>query len=167
MTTTRPHGSTPPRQKVGIAEYAVVTDGTNLVTSGLGSCLGLVLYDPQADVSGLLHAMLPTASDGRDADPAKFVDTGLAEMIGTIEGNGGSRSRLQAWLVGGSQMLEFTTDDESIGERNVAVARRLLDRHDVPIVDADVGGNHGRSIRFDPTGPTLVVRTATRETKRL
>lgn len=167
VTTTRTDGSTTGRQKVGIAEYAVVTDGTVLVTSGLGSCLGIVLYDPETAIAGLLHAMLPSTSEGRGTDPAKFVDAGIEEMIQTMEGNGAHRDRLRAWIVGGSQMLEFTTNEASIGERNVTVAKRLFERYDVPIVGEDVGGNHGRSIKFDPSGPSLTIRTATKATKTL
>lgn len=148
------------QQKVGIAEYAVVTDETQLSTSGLGSCLGIVFHDPQNGVSGLIHVMLPSAEDARDTNPLKFVDTGVPLLLKEMEAAGASRSAIQAWVVGGSEMLSFSAGDESIGSRNIAVAKRLLAQYQFEIIGTDVGGNHGRSMTFDPESPNVVIRTA-------
>ncbi len=155
------------REKVGIADLAVVTDDTQLITSGLGSCLAVVLFDPKQGVSGLLHAMLPRASEARDSKPPKFVDTGIDALVSEIEAAGGDPTRLQSWLVGGSQMLEFSGGDDSIGARNIDAARRILSSRSIPIVDVDVGGSHGRSIAFRPAEQSLAVRTADGSTKTL
>jgi len=153
---------TPPinRQKIGIAEYAVVTDETVLITSGLGSCLGIALHDSNAMVSGLIHVMLPSISQARDSTPAKFVDTGLPLLIDEMEAVGARASRLQAWIVGGSEMIQFTASEGSIGSRNIEMAKQLIDEHGLQLVGEDVGGNHGRSIAFDPAVPVLTIRTA-------
>jgi len=148
------------RQKIGIAEYAVVTDETVLITSGLGSCLGIVFHDPKALVSGLIHVMLPSVDQARDSTPAKFVDTGLPLLIDEMASAGASPSRLQAWIAGGSEMIQFTASGGSIGSRNIEMATQFLDDHSIDLVDSDVGGNHGRSIAFDPAEPALTIRTA-------
>ena len=148
------------RRKIGIAEYAVVTDETLLVTSGLGSCLGIILYDPRNTVSGLIHVMLPTVDQARDSTPAKFVDTGIPLLIDEMEAAGANVDRLQAWIVGGSEMLQFESSAESIGSRNIALAKQLLDDHGISLVEADTGGGHGRSIRFDPAAEAVTIRTA-------
>lgn len=104
--------------------------------------------------------MLPYASEARDSTPAKFVDTGIDALISQIVAAGGNRTRLQAWLVGGSQMLEFSGGADSIGARNIDAARELLSSRSIPVVDTDVGGSHGRSIAFRPVDGSLLVRTA-------
>lgn len=148
------------RQKIGIAEYAVVTDKTVLITSGLGSCLGIVLHDPGELVSGMVHVMLPSISQARDSTPAKFVDTGLPLLIDEAVAAGARTNRLQAWIAGGSEMIQFTASDGSIGSRNIDMAEQLIAEHGLELVGSDVGGNHGRSIAFDPATAELTIRTA-------
>ena len=167
MKRLQPDTETVSRQKIGIAEYAVVTDETILVTSGLGSCLGIVLYDPRNTVSGLIHVMLPSVDQARDTNPAKFVDTGLPLLIDEMVAAGADRSRLQAWIVGGSEMLNFDSGGESIGSRNIAMATQLLDDLGLRLVDSDVGGGHGRSIQFDPAAESVSIRTADESTRAI
>jgi len=155
----------PSRQKIGIAEYAVVTDETVLITSGLGSCLGIILYDPVRTVSGLIHVMLPTVDQARDNTPAKFVDTGIPLLIEEMAAVGANTSNLQAWIVGGSEMLQLSSNGDSIGSRNIAMAKQLLADHGFEIVGSDVGGNHGRSIQFDPAAEAVSIRTADETTQ--
>jgi len=155
------------RQKIGIAEYAVVTDETELVTSGLGSCLGIVLYDPRNSVSGLIHVMLPSVDQARDSNPAKFVDTGLPLLIDEMEAAGADADRLQAWIVGGSEMLNFESSTESIGSRNIKLSKQFLEEYSIPLVGEDIGGGHGRSIRFDPAAEAVSIRTADDSTRMI
>ena len=155
------------RQKIGIAEYAVVTDETILVTSGLGSCLGIVLYDPRNTVSGMIHVMLPSVDQARDTNPAKFVDTGVPLLIDEMEAEGADRSQLRAWIVGGSEMLNFESGGESIGSRNIAMAKQVLDEYGLTLVEADIGGGHGRSVQFDPATETVSIRTADESTRAI
>ncbi len=152
--------NTTARQKIGIAEYAVVSDETILITSGLGSCLGIVLHDPRALISGMIHVMLPSISQARDSTPAKFVDTGIPLLIDEVVDAGAQATRLQAWIAGGSEMLQFTASEGSIGSRNIEMAEQLIDEHRLELVGSDVGGNHGRSIAFDPSTAELTIRTA-------
>ena len=148
------------RQKIGIAEYAVVTDETVLITSGLGSCLGIALHDPREMVSGLIHVMLPSISQARDSTPAKFVDTGVPLLIDEMVAVGARADNLRAWMVGGSEMIQFSSSEGSIGSRNIEMAEQLIDEHDLQLVGSDVGGSHGRSIAFDPAAAELTIRTA-------
>ncbi|WP_416839392.1 chemotaxis protein CheD [Haloferax sp. DFSO52] len=148
------------RIKVGIAEFAVDSDGNTLTTSGLGSCIGVALYDPVSNVSGLAHAMLPTANEG--GRTAKFADTAIESLLSAMQAAGANPNRVVAKLAGGSNMFDFTsaTDGTSIGERNVDSARETLDRLGIDVVAADVGGEHGRSLEFDSENGDLRVRSA-------
>ncbi|WP_313692666.1 chemotaxis protein CheD [Halorarum halobium] len=145
----RPFGDLP-RRKVGLSDSAVATDGTVLLTSGLGSCLGVGLYHPPAGTGGLLHAMLPEA-ESHPGIAQKFVVEGIDALVAELAERGAAPSGLRAKLAGAAEMLELDVsgDGQSVGARNVAAAERALARHDVPIVAADTGGNRGRSLRFD------------------
>ncbi|AZH25308.1 chemotaxis protein CheD [Haloplanus aerogenes] len=147
------------RQRVGIADFAVTTNGAILTTSGLGSCLGVCLHDDRAGVAGLIHVMLPTAPDDAP-NAAKYADTGIDAVLQTMCAEGAAVDDVRAKLAGGSAMFEFDSQDEPIGERNVAVARTMLDRRGVPIDAEDVGGNAGRSIRFHGDTGALLIKSA-------
>ncbi|MFB6089861.1 MAG: chemotaxis protein CheD [Halobellus sp.] len=179
--------STAERVKVGVADYAVAETGAELVTSGLGSCVGIALVDPEAGVAGLAHAMLPNASDGRretdggspaavsdaredgdaEADEAKYVDTAVRGLLRSMVDAGADRSRIEARVAGGSAMFEFDSGAGRIGERNVAAAEDVLADHGVPIVASDVGGDHGRSLSLDASTGALSVRRAHDDTEVL
>jgi len=147
------------RRRVGIADFAVTADGAVLTTSGLGSCLGIGLFDESAGVAGLVHTMLPAAPENPD-NVAKFTDTGIDAVVAAMRQEGATPGHITAKLAGGSAMFEFDSQDESIGERNVVVGRRTLDKFGVPVVAEDVGGDSGRSLRFRGDTGTLVVKSA-------
>lgn len=148
------------RVKVGVAELDVATGNTVLSTSGLGSCIGVAVADPTADVAGLAHVMLPEPTgDDRDK-PAKSVEVGIEALLSAVEANGGGPDGIEAKLAGGSQMFDFSGVGQAVGERNVERAREVLAARDVEIVAEDVGGSHGRSLELRPDTWTLTVSSA-------
>lgn len=154
--------STPNSVKVGIAEYEVTTDGTVLTTSGLGSCIGVAVHDGSVPAAGLVHVMLPSASE-MDGNPAKFADTGVTALIDALEDVGAGTDRMVAKMAGGSDMFGFAEGGSGIGERNTIKAREVLEEHGIPIESEDVGGDHGRSLRLEGTSGDLIVKSANRE----
>jgi len=155
------------RIKVGIAEYDVSVDGAVLTTSGLGSCIGVAIHDEAEGVSGLVHVMLPTAEDVDGGNPAKFADTGVETLVDALEDSGADRSSMTAKIAGGSDMLDFSKNGSGIGARNLTAVRETLESLDIPVVEADVGGDHGRSLRLEGDTGDLIVKSANREEKRL
>ena len=164
---------TPERTKVGVAEYAVAEGDSTLVTSGLGSCVGIALADTDAGVGGLAHAMLPSAAD-RTAGPepgdddhsaGKYVDTAVPDLLAAMADRGAHRSRIEARLAGGSAMFEFSSVNGGVGERNVTAAKAALAERNVPVVATDVGGGHGRSLTLTAGTGKLSVRRAHGETR--
>lgn len=155
----------PARRAVGIGEYAVSTAaGAVLSAHGLGSCVGLALVDREAGLAGLAHLFVPQADVGRGPSP-KFADAGTTLLVEELEARGGTRESLEAKLAGGSYVLDVPVTD--VGAQNVAAVRATLADHDVPIVAADVGGQHSRSLRLEPDTGTLVVESATGESRRI
>jgi chemotaxis protein CheD len=146
------------RQRIGIGEYAVAEEHL-LTTSGLGSCVGVALYDPTAGVGGLVHVMLPSSAVGADGPDGKFADTGIEALVSELVASGADSDAIEAKLAGGSSMLDFSTDDTDIGERNVAAIRELLDERDITVVATDTGGDSGRSLTFDPATGEVTIST--------
>jgi len=163
----RTQDAEPERIKVGIAEYEVTTDGAVLTTSGLGSCIGVALYDPETGVAGLVHVMLPSADEVEDGNAAKFADTGTELLVEEMEAAGADPGRIEAKIAGGSDMLDFSESGSGIGDRNATTVRELLSEYDIPIVGEDVGGDHGRSLRLESRTGDLVVKSANTDNRRL
>lgn len=156
---------TPEIVKVGIADYAVSADGPTFSTSGLGSCVGVALYDEEAMVSGLAHVMLPDSSTVEDDNDGKFANTAIPAMVVKMEAIGATPRNITAKLAGGSNMLQFSSIGGAIGTRNVEAVKAVLSRHDIAVAAEDVGGKHGRSLRFDSETSMLQIKSATEGVK--
>lgn len=143
------------KARVSVADWRVVDDESVLVTSGLGSCVAISVYDEQTGVGGLLHAMLPSAPTPVET-PAKYVDSGLDAMLSRMYDEGASPANVHAKVVGGSSMLDISVG-EAIGDRNVEAAERALDAAAVPLVAAETGGSTGRSVSFCPTSGDVTI----------
>jgi chemotaxis protein CheD len=147
--------------EIGIAEYAVTPNGDELSTFGLGSCVAVALHEPASSISALAHVMLPRNQGNRDGDSlGKFADTAVKAMLKEMEEKGADRSEVRAKVVGGSEMFDFSGIAEGVGRRNVESVKRELQTQDIPIEAEDVGGDHGRSVRFDGATGTLLLKTA-------
>ena len=149
--------------KVGIAQMDVVKAPNTIRTSGLGSCVGVILYDESKQIAGLIHVMLPDSNFGHTdvVNVAKFADTGIKALIDLLKLEGVHAFKLKAKIAGGAQMFKFTSDKDSmrIGPRNVEAVKAELRKNSIPLVAEDTGGNSGRTIEFNPITSKLNIRT--------
>lgn len=150
---------------VGMADLVVVTAPDVLVTLGLGSCIGLVIYDSVAKVAGMAHIMLPESRGGKESTidkPGKFADTAVPALIDAVCKRGALRSRLKAKFAGGAQMFSIPgaqTDFLAVGSRNVRQTSEWLNKYKIKIVATDTGGNRGRSVEFSTETWVLSIKT--------
>ena len=152
--------STAHRIRVRIAEFKVAKGDAVLVAIGLGSCVGVALYDPDHEVGGMAHILLP-GKGGENDNPNKFSESSIDAMIEQIINMGGSLKTLRAKIVGGANMFGTSTDSKkSIGERNVEATRIKLGKLNIIIEAEEVGGNEGRSVEFHAATGQLVIRNA-------
>ncbi|MBM6618421.1 chemotaxis protein CheD [Bacillus suaedaesalsae] len=149
--------------KVGIADMNIVKPPHIIRTSGLGSCVGVVLYDSLSKVAGLAHIMLPDSQLAKtgDMNKAKYANTAIEELIQLIVKSGGKKPQIKAKIAGGAQMFQFTSGSDlmRIGPRNVEAVKEELKRLNITLVGEDTGGNSGRTIEFDPITCELSIRT--------
>jgi len=157
--------------KVGMADLKVAAEGEVLKTTGLGSCVGLTLYDAAARVAGMAHIMLPSSEISREAtfNRFKYADTALPDLLQLMTERGASKSRLVAKLAGGAQMFMFSgqSDTMRIGPRNVETCKLLLSDLAIPILGEDTGANYGRTIELDCISGILTIRSVQYGVKEL
>jgi chemotaxis protein CheD len=160
-------------QTVGLAEMYLSRNPQDvLVAYGLGSCLGVVMLDPVAKVAGLLHAVLPRATDGlesAESNPYKYVESGIEAMLADLLNNGASRTRLTIRVAGGANMLLSSglTRSFDIGTRNIEAARSALQRLRLPLAASAVGGHVGRTLRVYMAESRVTVRVAGQKEEEL
>lgn len=135
------------RDAVRLGEYRVGrAQPGEWVIFGLGSCIGLILCDPERKLSAMAHIVLPEApTAGPGTEPAKFVDTAIPFMLEQLLGLGAQRQSIYAQASGGARMLALSTIGD-IGARNIDATRRLLQQYDIPLVAEIVGGTQGRTM---------------------
>lgn len=157
--------------KVGMADLNVTHLTGVLKTTGLGSCVGITLYDGKAKVAGMAHVMLPTSDIAREGklNIAKYADTAIPDMIQKMEALGASVARMEAKMAGGAQMFAFggSSDTMRIGPRNVESCKEMLKRYSIPLKAEDTGGNYGRTIEFDCVTGSLLIRSVQQGVKEL
>lgn len=149
--------------KVGIADLKIVKAPNTIRTSGLGSCVGVILYDEGKFIAGLAHIMLPESSLAKlgTLNKAKYADTAIEELLNQLLLNGARKGFIKAKIAGGAQMFQFVSSNDMmrIGPRNVEAVKNELKRLRIQLVAEDVGGSNGRTIDFNPKTSVLTVRT--------
>lgn len=141
-----------------------------LTTLGLGSCVGVALYDKVTKMAGLVHIMLPDSMQVRqNQNKAKFADTGIDFLIEAMVADGASRSRLTAKIAGGAQMFAFSGNNDMlrVGERNVEAVKKKLSELGISVLAEDTGLNFGRTIEFYPEDGSLVIKSVGKPLKKI
>jgi chemotaxis protein CheD len=151
---------------VDIADMAISANPDDtLITYSLGSCIGVVVYDPAIKVGGMIHCMLPLSStDAQKAKerPSMFVDVGIPLMLNKLFAMGVKKCNAIVKVAGGARVLD-KNDLFRIGERNYTVFRKLLWKNGMMITAEDVGGAEARTIRLDIGTGRFTVRSNRQE----
>lgn len=137
---------------VGVSDFKISNkpDDT-LITYSLGSCIGLVIWDPVAIVGGLLHYMLPDSNLDKNKaalNPAMFADTGIPMIFKETYKLGAVKNRMIIKVFGGSQIMD-SDGVFNIGKRNYMVLRKMFWKNKVMITKEDVGGTVNRTVSLD------------------
>ena len=128
------------------------------VTTILGSCVAVCVWDPESRVGGVNHFLLPFCADNALATP-RFGNVAVARLVERVLALGGRRGRLRAKVFGGACVIEaFRAGGRHLGQKNVEAALRVLDERAIPVVASDVGGQRGRKLVFDTGAGAAWVR---------
>ena len=147
---------------VRVADWTVDRGDAVIVTLGLGSCVAIMLHDPEIRAGGMAHVLLPSTSLSRDTtNKAKFPDTAVPLLVERLKALGADPRRLVAKLAGGASMFSqlVTQGTIQMGERNVLACRSALRTAAIPIVRESVGGERGRSVRFHLNDGRVEIRS--------
>lgn len=148
--------------KVDVAQFRVGQAPMQMMTMALGSCLGIVLYDASTGIGALAHAMHPRRELVKNnGNRAKFVDTVIPAMIERMLQWGARRERIVAKIFGGARMFDAFKGCRGlmqIGDENIVAAREILAELAIPIATEAVGGASGRTITFDVSNGSVLVR---------
>lgn len=154
---------------VGIADFKIVKAPNQIMTVGLGSCCGVVLYDETSRIAGLVHVLLSDSKFEKNVvNKAKYADSGINLLYQEMIKAGANTRFIRAKLAGGAHMFNFKNTGNSIftiGERNVKACKETLAKLKISIVSEDVLGSCGRTIVFDTTTSKLRIKSVGKSDK--
>ena len=155
--------------KVGMADLKVCKAPDNLTTIGLGSCIGIAMYDPVSKVTGLAHIMLPDSTAIRaNSNIAKFADTGIQKLLDDMIKAGASKTRIKAKIAGGAKMFDVGTSNMiNVGERNAIASREKLKKLGIPLIAEDCGKNFGRTVEIYSESGEFLIKAVGRDTYKI
>ena len=154
--------------KVGMADLNICKEPDMITTLGLGSCIGIAVYDPVVKVGGLAHIMLPDSTQMRNnSNIAKFADTGIEELVKRVTAAGANKRRLVAKIAGGAKMFQVSglSTIGNVGERNAQASRMKLKQLGIPLLAEDTGLNYGRTVELYPATGEFYIKAVGKSLK--
>lgn len=145
---------------IGVGELTVGRPPDILVTSALGSCVAVALWDPFTLNGALAHVMLPKQLDTRlDGPSTRFASGAIPLMVERLNNMGSGKTGLVAKIAGGSAMFKGESAITHVGERNIEEVRAQLAELRIALRAEDVGGSHARTVELHLDSGTLLVRS--------
>jgi chemotaxis protein CheD len=134
----------------------------HIVTTVLGSCVSVCLWDCIWNRGGINHYMLPFWNGEGLASP-KYGNIAIAKLIENMQDLGSDRRNLRAKVFGGGIVLNVSNPFMNIGERNVQLAEDMLRSENIPVVGADTGGKVGRKVIYNTESGVVLVKKLTKQ----
>lgn len=131
------------------------------ISTVLGSCVAVCLYDERLAIGGMNHYLLPFWN-GNGLQTPKFGNISIPRLIETMIERGSNPRTMQAKVFGGASMNISGSEAMMIGEKNIIVAREILHEYKIPIVAEDIGGQNGRKIQFNLEQGKVLLKYASR-----
>lgn len=156
--------------KIGIGDLNVTLPPNKLITLGLGSCVGIAMYDSTNKVAGLAHIMLPysTAFTNQN-NPMKFADKAIPMLLEKMTSIGAKRNSIRVRIAGGASMFSFGDKNPimDIGNRNGKAVKEVLQELKLPLVCEDLGGSSGRTMIIEAQTGKVYIKTVGKGIKEL
>jgi chemotaxis protein CheD len=148
--------------RVGISDVNTAFSPDKIYTVGLGSCIGIVLYDKELKLGGMAHIMLPYSRLFSDVcNPLKFADLAIPMLLEDMNKLGSKKQNVIAKIAGGASMFNFADKkmNMDIGKRNIVAVKQILDSMLIPLIREDVGGNKARTMILNTETGIVAIKT--------
>jgi len=148
--------------RVGISDMNTAFSPDKIYTVGLGSCIGIVLYDKELKLGGMAHIMLPDSMLFSDvSNPLKFADLAIPMLLEDMRKLGSKKQNIIAKIAGGASMFNFPDKklNMDIGRRNSDSVKQILDSMLIPLIREDIGGNKARTMILNTENGIVDIKT--------
>jgi len=154
-----------PTERIAPGEYCTMPQG-GVIATLLGSCVAACLFDPIAGVAGMNHFLLSNRRYARDlpfpeTEAGRYGIQAMELLINDMLQAGARRSRLRAKVFGGASIINASQVGDNfacVGAVNSRFIQEFLATERIPLLTADLGGEHGRVIYFDTRDYAVYVR---------
>lgn len=138
-----------------IGEYRIAKKML-LEVMGLGSCIGVILFDLSTGICGAAHILLPGASQKGET---KYAETAIEKMLEDMVQQGANRNKIASKFAGGAQVFKhMSLDILKVGNRNAISVEETLLKNKIPILAKDIGGDVGRNVIFNSIDGSMIVK---------
>ncbi len=155
---------------VGMGEIKISRMPEDVLTAlGLGSCIGVCVYDPICRIAGMAHVVLPSHVQNTGDLPGKFATTAIPALLESMRRCGAKTGNLRVAIAGGAQIFAFAgaSAQLDIGKRNATAVQEMLAKNNLPIHAQDVGGNMGRTVQLYSNDGRVSIKTIGQGVKEL
>jgi chemotaxis protein CheD len=152
---------------VPMGALQVAEEPAKFVFPKIGSCVGLIVADPETRLAGCAHVMLPQSPGGGDpSESGKYADSAVKSILSHLESQGVNPARFSAAMAGAARFqCAAGMDGLNFAERVSAALQSELERRGISCVAQDLGGSAGRVVRFDASVGTIEVEALGAETR--
>nr|BFD69062.1 hypothetical protein HAGR004_40840 [Bdellovibrio sp. HAGR004] len=126
-----------------------------VISTLLGSCVAVAIYDPTTHIGGLNHYLLPEGMPDERPN-ARYAVSAIPMLIDECVRLGANRSKLQAKIYGGANVISVSNLGDGIGKRNIEVAEKMLRDMGIPIIEKNVAGESARTIKVNTSNFNVV-----------
>ena len=134
-----------PKKFIHVGEFYIASSPTEISTI-LGSCIAICLYDKIQMIGGMNHYLVPLWN-GNGLQSPKYGNVAIHKLVQGMLNNGCNINNLEAKIFGGSNVINAIEYEEMmIGRKNIIIAKELLAEYNIPITAEDIGGTRGRKI---------------------
>jgi len=152
-----------PLERINIGSVKVSKDPVVFDTV-LGSCISVCMYDPECNVGGMNHFMLPKAADLNNPLSTRYGVHAMELLINNLIKIGGVRSRFIVKVFGGGHVLNVPDSNNSVPTMNINFVGKFLATENIKVITSDLGGNHPKRVLFIPlTGKVYLKRLGVNE----
>ena len=134
------------------------------ISTVLGSCVAVCLYDNIQRIGGMNHYLVPLWNQNGLQSP-KYGNISIPRLIESMEAIGCHRANMEAKIFGGGNVIDVSNEDMMVGRKNILIAKEVLREYRIPITASDVGSDKGRRIMMRSDTAKVFLKYTQKSTK--